>query len=76
MSDNKPTFQLPQDWTAEQAEFLSSLLEALSEAIWTTYEDQILRLWRLQDSIPSDYQSSVPPPFDEPLDDQASDIPW
>lgn len=85
MSINNPTFQLPRCWTAEQAEFLSAILEILTQAIWETYEDDLMRLCRDRDglSFPCDnqldlqLQQSLIPPTDPALvcgGDQ--DIPW
>ena len=51
MSINNPTFQLPRDWTAEQAEFISAILEDLTHAIWETYEDNLIRLWQDRDGL-------------------------
>ena len=85
MSINNPTFQLPRDWTAEQAEFLSAILEDLTQAIWETYEDALLRLWRNRDGLflPCDNQlalqlnqPSIPQPAPEPLCADDEDIPW
>lgn len=85
MSINNPTFQLPRDWTAEQAEFLSAILEDLTQAIWETYEDDLMRLWRDRDGLlfPCDnqlalqlHQPSIPPPDLDPVYDGDEDIPW
>jgi hypothetical protein len=83
MSVDNPTFQLPRDWTAEQAEFLSAILEDLTQAIWETYEEDLMRLWRdrdglrfpcdIQPDLPQD-QPPIPPP--EPVYDGDADIPW
>ncbi len=89
MSINDPTFQLPRDWTAEQAEFISAVLEDLTQAIWETYEDDLIRLWQDRDGLiiycdnqPAMQRSqpTIPPPEQgqEPApgcgDDE--DIPW
>ncbi len=85
MNINNPTFQLPRDWTAEQAEFLSAILEDLTQAIWETYEDALLRLWRDRDGLflPGDNQLDLQllqpliPPADPALGSGGDeDIPW
>lgn len=85
MNINNPTFQLPRDWTAEQAEFLSAILEDLTQAIWETYEDSLMRLWRDRDGLflPCDNQLDlqlnqppIPLPGTEPLCDDDEEIPW
>jgi len=85
MNINNPTFQLPRDWTAEQAEFLSAILEDLTQAIWETYEGALLRLWRDRDGLflPADNQldlqlnqPTIPLSGPEPLSDDDEEIPW
>lgn len=84
MSTHNHTLALPQDWTAEQAEFLSAILEDLTQAIWDTYEDALLRLWRDRDGLLLHCnnqldlqlnQSSFTQPGPEPLCDGEEDIP-
>ena len=85
MSIDIQAFQLPRDWTAEQAEFISAVLEDLTQAIWETYEDDLMRLWRDRDGLcfPSDnqldlqlMQPAIPPPEPEPEYGGDEDIPW
>jgi hypothetical protein len=85
MNINTPTFQLPRDWTAEQAEFLSTVLEDLTQAVWEAYEDDLMRLWRDRDglSFPCDNQLDLQlqqpliPPADPALGCGGDeDIPW
>lgn len=85
MSIDNPTFQLPRDWTAEQAEFLSAVLEDLTQAIWETYEDDLMRLWRDRDGLrfPCDNQLDLQlqqpmtsPPDPEPAYGGDEEIPW
>ncbi|MFC1482571.1 hypothetical protein ACFL51_02070 [Myxococcota bacterium] len=85
MSIDNLTFRLPRYWTPEQAEFLSAVLEDLTQAIWETYEDDLMRLWRDRDGLrfpgdnqpdPQQQQPAAPPPHPEPLCAAEEEIPW
>lgn len=67
MSDSYLKCQFPEDWTAEQVEFLSDFLQDLNEALLATYYAPLRHLWREHDQLPhfpeSDDQLELFPRF-------------
>lgn len=84
MSIEQLGFRLPRNWTPQQAEFLWAVLEDIAQAIWETYEDELLQLWRDRDGdrFPTFHKLDAQPKQPDismeprPRSDDEENIPW